>query len=249
MRPKPFLMVVLIGMLLVSACQGINTPATLPTATATFNMSEQEISLSEEALLRMRSWSDQLHDGWIHVVIHQKTNSNTSDEMPDDFLTEDWVLLDEYGNQLKGIYLQRYPDYRIIQVSILKYGNWHNLTYDDTTAAPGQIPYTLDFGFPDIVNLLKDKVTKTQVKINDESLDKFSVVETYAKPLSVTGFEKQIVSLGTEAFINMDGMVRLYQTMFTFDDGTSEISSYAEVQVFERDIEPPAEILAYLEKQ
>lgn len=45
MQPKPFLMVVLIGMLLVSACQGINTPAAYPNATDT--KSEKEAILQQ----------------------------------------------------------------------------------------------------------------------------------------------------------------------------------------------------------
>jgi DNA-binding CsgD family transcriptional regulator len=45
MRPKPFLVVVLIGMLLVSACQGINTPAAYPNVTDT--KSEKEAILQQ----------------------------------------------------------------------------------------------------------------------------------------------------------------------------------------------------------
>lgn len=44
MRPKPFLVVVLIGMLLVSACQGISTPAAYPNAT--------DIKSEKEAILQ-----------------------------------------------------------------------------------------------------------------------------------------------------------------------------------------------------
>lgn len=220
------------------------------------NAEQQKLDLANEVLLRAESETNQLKKaGWVHVVMNQTMNSDTTNMAPDgsiapnNFVTEDWVLLDENGNQTQGIFLQLNMDYKIVQVSILKNGNWHNLTYGDVISAPENLPYTFDFGFPEIAAKLKNNLTKDQVEVNGELFDKFSAEEKYTESINVLGLNKKVTALSTEAFFNTDGMIKIYQTIFTFEDGSSQISSYVEVQLFEQGIEPPAEIIAYLEQE
>jgi hypothetical protein len=216
---------------------------------------QQEANLSSEVIARTENWADELQNaGWIHVVMYQKTLNSPSDVALDssyvqkEFITEDWVLLDENGNQIQGIFLQRDLDNEIIQVSTLKDGHWYNLTYGDVIPAPSTVPYTFDFGFPEVAIRLEDNLEKSQVQIGNDSLDRYSATENYSEPIDVTGLNKKVSSLVTETFLDANGMTKIYQTTFTFEDGSSLVSSYVEIQAFEQGTLPPDEIIAYLEQ-
>ncbi len=220
------------------------------------SVEQQKLDLAGEVLFRSESWVDQLkRGGWVHVVMKQTINSDTTNTAPDgsiapnEFITEDWVMLDENGNQVRGVFLQRNLEGNIIQVSILKDGNWHNLTYGDVISAPESLPYTFDFGFPEVATRLKNSLTKSQVELNGESLEKFSAMEKYAESARILGLSKKTTAFATEVFYNTGGMIKYYQTTYTFEDGSSQVSSRIEVQIFEQGIEPPVEIMDYLEQE
>lgn len=215
----------------------------------------QQGNLLEETLTKINNWSDNIKkSGWVHTIVKQSLESNTSNIAPDgsialnNFITEEWVHLDENGYQIEGIFLQRSEDGEIFQVSILKDNMWHNLTYGDLIPAPEKMPYPFDFDIPSLILRLNGNLTKESIEINGENLEKISTEEIYQEPFEVLDFDKRITSLKFEIVLNKDGMLKTYQTIVFFEDGSSVLSSSIEVLFFEQGIEPPEDIRKYLEK-
>lgn len=214
---------------------------------------QQKTALLDQVIALTANWSrNHAKAGWIHVVTSQTQDSDTQNVGPDgniapnDFSTEDWVMLDNNGRELEGIFLQRSPDKAIIQVSVLKDGFWRNLTYGDVTAAPADLVYAFDFGFTSVAARLKTSLEKTTVTMHDRTLVRFAAQEKYAAPIEVLGFKAKISATEFAAFFNADGMIEIYQTIAIQEDGTRRITSSATVQSFEQGVEPPVEILDYL---
>lgn len=214
---------------------------------------QAQIALSEQVHGLSERWADTYHKaGWIHVVMHQTIDTDMENIIPDgqpapnDFITEDWILLDGKGQEIQGVFLQRNTSGEIVQISILRDKFWHNLTFGDTIPAPDNLIYTLDFGFPEVADRLKNELRKTTETIKGKQLIKYSAKENYATPFKILVFNSEVVSLDTQVFYNENGQVELYQTVFSLQDGSERKSSMVEVLTFEQMAAPPAEILNYL---
>jgi len=110
------------------------------------------------------------------------------------------------------------------------------------------LSYTLDFGFPEIADRLKNELKKTTETVKGKQLTKYSAEEKYSRPLKFFDFNNEVVSIDIQAFYNEDGQVDLYQTIVNLQDGSQRKSSMVEVLSFERVAAPPAEILNYLDQ-
>ncbi|NWG35350.1 MAG: hypothetical protein HXY42_13010 [Chloroflexi bacterium] len=216
---------------------------------------QEQLALSEQVRALSDKWANTHQKaGWIHVVMHQTFDNDIENTRPDgqpapnDFITEDWILLDGQGQEVKGIFLQRSISDEIIQVSVLKDKAWFNLTFGNIIPAPDNLIYTLDFGFPEVADRLKNELKKTTENIKGKELIKYSAEEKYTRPFKFLEFNNEVVSIDTQAFYNEDGQVELYQTIVNFQDGSQRKSSMVEVLTFEQVATPPAEILNYLDQ-
>lgn len=214
---------------------------------------QEQLSLSERVHALSDKWANTYQKaGWIHVVMHQTIDNDGENIRPDgqpapnDFITEDWILLDDKGQELKGVFLQRNSSGEIIQVSVLRDKAWFNLTFNNIIPAPDELIYTLDFGFPEIANRLKNELKETTETIKGKELVKYSVEEKYAIPFKFLEFNNKVVSIDTQAFYNEDGQIELYQTIVNLQDGSQRKSSMVEVLTFEQVVSPPVDILNYL---
>lgn len=213
---------------------------------------QEQLALSEQVQLLTENWANKnLKAGWIHVVTHQTLDYDVATTAPDgkpapnDFIMDDWILLDDQNKEVNGVFLQRTNSGEIIQVSVLKDKTWFNLTFGDVIPAPDDLVYALDFGFPQVADRLKNELKKTTETINGKELTKYSAKEIYTSPSKVLEFNSAVNSIDTQAFFNAEGQLELYQTVFSLQDG-SERSSMVEVITFEQVAAPPAEILDYL---
>lgn len=216
---------------------------------------QEQLSLSEEVHALSDKWANTHQKaGWIHVVMHQTIDYDLENIRPDgqpapnDFITEDWILLDDKGQEIKGVFLQREMSGEIIQVSVLRDKAWFNLTFGNIIPAPDDLTYTLDFGFPEIADRFKNELKKTVETVKGKQLIKYSAEEKYASPYKISVFNSAVNSLDTQAFYNEDGQVELYQTIFSLQDGSERKGSMVEVLTFEQGATPPAEILNYLDQ-
>lgn len=213
------------------------------------SISEQVGNLTEKGATNYRK------AGWIHMVTHQTLNSDTQNTAPDgtvapnEYITDDWILLDNNGNEVQGVFLQRNMQGNIIQVSVLKDKAWHNLTYGDIIPAPDTLIFTPDFGFSEMAVRLKDTLEKGTVNIKGKKLTKFIAKENYQKPSKFLEFNSPVTSINTEAIYDDTGIVTLYQTVFMMQDGSERIRDSVEIVTMETVIEPPFEILNYLNIQ
>lgn len=216
---------------------------------------QEQLALSEQVRALSDKWANKHQKaGWIHVVMHQTIDYDLENIRPDgqpapsDFITEDWILLDDQGQELKGVFLQRNISGEIIQISVLKDKTWFNLTFGNIIPAPDDLIYTLDFGFPEIADRLKNELNKTTETVKGKQLTKYSAKEKYASPYKISVFTSAVNSLDTQAFYNEDGQVELYQTIFSLQDGSERKGSMVEVITFEQITAPPADILNYLDQ-
>jgi hypothetical protein len=215
----------------------------------------QQNDLANEVVRTINNWSNSIKkSGWVHTKVKQIIESDSPILAPDggvapsSFITEEWVLLDENGYQIEGVFLQTTEDEKVYQVSILKDNTWYNLTYGDVISAPEKMLYPFDFDVPSVISRLKDNLTKDVIEINGESIEKFSTEEKYKEPFKVVDFDKKISSLKFEIVLDDNGMIKTYQTVMFFEDGSSIISSSIEVLVFEQGVELPEDINKYLEE-
>jgi hypothetical protein len=235
----------------------MKTDAELPQIVQAQNVSpeqaQEQLALSDQVHGLSEKWANTYQKaGWIHVVTHQAIDSDLENIRPDgqpapnDFITEDWILLDGKGQEIKGVFLQKNINGEIIQVSILRDKFWYNLTFGDIIPAPDDLAYTLDFGFPEIANRLKNELKKTTETIKGKKLVKYSAEEKYSTPSKFLEFNNMVNSIDTQAFYNDNGQVELYQTIVNFQDGSRRTSMMVEVLNFEQVVNPPADVLNYL---
>ncbi len=217
---------------------------------------QEQLALSEQVHALSDKWANMYQKaGWIHVVMHQTTDYDTENIRPDgqpapnEFLTEDWILLDDKGREVKGVFLQLSISGEIMQVSVLRDKAWFNLTFGNIIPAPDDLIYTLDFGFPEVADRLQNELKKTTENINGKELIKYSAEEKYTRPFKFLEFNNEVISIDTQAFYNEDGQVELYQTIVNFQDGSQRKSSMVEVLTFEQVAAPPSEILDYLDRE
>lgn len=234
---------------------GNEPPLIVQAQDASPEKAQEQLALSEQVHALSDKWANMYQKaGWIHVVMHQTTDYDAENirpdgqPAPDDFITEDWILLDDKGQEVKGIFLQRDISGEIIQVSVLKDNAWFNLTFGNIIPAPDNLIYTLDFGFPEIADRLKNELKETTENIKGKELIKYSAEEKYTRPFKFLDFNNEVISIDTQAFYNEDGQVELYQTIVNFQDGSQRKSSMVEVLTFEQVAAPPAEILNYLDQ-
>jgi hypothetical protein len=215
----------------------------------------QQDDLANDVIRTINNWSNSIKKpGWVHTKVKQTIESNAPMLAPDgsiapnSFITDEWVLLDENGYQIEGVFLQTTEEEKVYQVSILKDNTWYNLTYGDVISAPEKMLYPFDFDVPSVVSRLKDNLTKDVIEIKGESIEKISTEEKYKEPFKVVDFDKKISSLKFEIVLDDNGMIKTYQTVMFFEDGSSIISSSIEVLVFEQGVELPEDINKYLEE-
>jgi len=233
---------------------GIELPQIVQAQNLPLAQTQEQLALSEQVHGLSEKWANAYQKaGWIHVVMHQIIDSDVENVRPDgqpapnDFITEDWILLDDKGQEIKGIFTQKNMNGEVIQISVLRDGAWFNLTYGDVIPAPDNLIYTLDFGFPNVADNLKDELKKTNETMDGKTLIKFSAEEIYVSPIKVANFQSMVKSADTQAFYNENGQVELYQTVFKLQDG-SERRNTVEVLTFEQISIPPNEILKYLDQ-
>lgn len=214
---------------------------------------QTQLTLAEQIHRLSSKWASQyLKAGWLHVVTHQTLHSDSQNIAPDgsvasnEFVTDDWILLDNKGNEIQGVFLQRNMQGDVIQVSVLKDKAYHNLTYGDVIPAPENMAFTPDFGFSETASKLKDTLEKTTADIKGKKLTKFIAKEKYQTPTKFVEFNSLVSSLNTEAVYNESGAVTLYQTVFVMQDGSERVKDSIEVTTMETVIEPPVEISNYL---
>lgn len=214
---------------------------------------EQQLALSDEIRFLTEKWKKtHLKAGWIHVVTHQTFDHDVQNTGPDgqpapnDFMTEDWILLDNKGQEVKGVFLQRKNSGEIIQVSVLRDKAWFNFTYGDIIPAPDNLTYALDYGFPEVADRLNSELKKTTETVKGKKLIKYSAKEKYVSPSKLLEFNMEVNSIDVQAFYNDNGQLELYQTVVSLQDGAERKSYMVEVLTFEQVDIPPAEILDYL---
>ena len=230
-------------------------PQIVPTQNIPLEQAQEQLTLSEQVRDLSEQWASTYQKaGWIHVVVHQTIDSDVENMRPDgqpapnDFITEDWILLDDNGRELKGVFLQKSDSGEILQVSVLRDKFWHNLTFGNIIPAPDDLTYTLDFGFPEVADRLKNELKRTTETINGKEIVKYSAEEKYASPAKFLEFNDEVNSIDIQVFYNDDGQLELYQTIISFQNGPQRISSRVEVLTFEQVLAPPAEVLDYLNR-
>lgn len=216
-------------------------------------MEQKQLTISEEIHGLSEKWISKYQKaGWIHVVTHQILHSDTQNVAPDgftapnEFITDDWILLDNKGNEIQGVFLQRNMQGDVIQVSVLKDKAWHNLTFGDVIPAPDNLVFTPDFGFSETALRLKNTLEKTTADIKGKKLLKFIAKEKYQAPTKFVEFDSLVSSVNTEAVYDDNGVVALYQTVFVMQDGSEHVKDSVEAVTMESAVEPPVEISNYL---
>lgn len=228
---------------LAVSSQEANSTSTLPPT-----MLSQKEDLVRELEERVQKWQDTVDKpGWLHIVSNVRDNAasnirlSNGAQIPTEYIIEDWYLLDSSGQVLQAVTYMRDVDNNVIQVSVLKNGNWHNLTLGETSPASGSKP-RIDFGFLQMATAPGITVEKLNYSLESKESILYVIAEDYPGP------EKNITKTQMKAYFDPEGGLMLLETVFISIDGSEILDSTTKIQKVENVHEPTEEVIKVMEE-
>lgn len=196
-----------------------------------------------------------LTEGWLHISSSTKAFSTEQQTFPDgspiptEWTNDSWILLDKNGDAIKAVNIQDTGDPKFLQISVYENGAWTNISLG-MTSEPEKYHPSFSSGILDTASTYKDIVKfSTEITlVNGQNTFVFTTEENLNIPVS-DGNNKQIYgNVVKYYFAESSGLLVQIESYNINSTGTLEISQRILMNVTEKVIEPPADILAYFTK-
>ena len=208
---------------------------------------------------KLNAWQGDLFSTtkWLHLVSrHNRTKDqvstlSTGQTIPEDYIMETWNLLNNEGLVVETVTFMKDLDGNIVQTSVFKNNIWYNLTINEKwEGEPFEIK--LDFGFRNKMSgeyEVSVSVNKTSREENGTVYDVYSIEDVYDYPVTMSGYDYQIVSGGGSiVFDQADSSFVKTEQYLKDENGEFHIIEIAEYLSIELVESPPQEILDLLKE-
>ncbi len=218
----------------------------LPTSTLSPVLLEQKDDFSKEIQELLQKKEDSVFKpGWLHIVSQVQANTDSSSvlpngvQFPNEYIMDDWYLLDIDGMVLQAVSFMRDTKNNIIQESVLYKGNWHNLTLNDITPSTEFTP-RIDFGLSGMAIAQGTKIEKQDFILEGKDTILYVITEEYLD--SNNKFAKTLV----KAYFDPAGNLNLIETVLVAVDGSETMDSSTKVLIVENIQEPSDDVVKSL---
>lgn len=195
--------------------------------------------------------------GWLHFVYQEEhPEAQSSAEyngitIPATFVLDTWYQLDSSLSVVEGVTIMRDEAGQIVQVTVYRDRVWHNLTMQEDFSVEQSPSVRLDGRF---LAQLEDsftnggKISQTSVASNGQELTLFQYEETFDPPIVLNDLAIPVKKGQRYAYFDpISGHLAMLETVFTTLNGKEIMTLRTSLQLIEN-INPPNEILAYLEE-
>ena len=220
----------------------------LPTSTLSPVLLEQKEDFAKEIQELVQKKEDSVFKpGWLHVVSQVQANTDPSSvlpngvQIPNEYIMEDWYLLDTDGKVLQAASFMRDTKNNIIQESVLYKGNWHNLTLNDITSSTEFKP-KIDFGFSEMAIAQGTKIEKQDFILEGRDAILYVITEEYLD------YNKKYAQILVRAYFDPAGNLSLIETVLVAVDGSETLDSSNKVLIVENIQDPSDDVIKSLEE-
>jgi hypothetical protein len=199
-----------------------------------------------------------LQPGWLHLVSQVDGDYDVpsdpllnGEEIPQNYLWEEWMLVNDAGIVTQAVNLMLTLDRKLIQLTTLENGYWTNQTLGEISKA---YPFKPGFAIGFREKLAKSIetgaiISQSPSTIEGQEVIRFVIGYDFGKPVKLGSFHQTVLSGESRAYVDpVTGEIRLLETIFTMEDGSTRTSTRTIPLKVEFGIEPPAEIMQYFEK-
>ncbi len=195
---------------------------------------------------------------WLHMVTHHMRDKDRASSLPGgeaiplNYISETWYHLDDRGRAVEVIAFMRSEDGETVQVSTFRDNIWQNLTVGEKW---GGEPFTpcLDLGFStDAAQSYKQGSTLGQQRVTlaGRTALRFTIRDEFDSPLLIEGYAQPVIRAERRAYLDMhNGAPLLLERVLVAADGKERIVEQVWPVTVECGVEPPAEVLAFLQQE
>lgn len=213
-------------------------------------------NIAQEVQDLSRLWHDANKKvGWIHIVSEYQVDQDGIREaldgvdLEDGYVQDQWFLLDEQGYEITHVSIQRDMNGNVIQVSALRDKTGYNLTLrvrfpmSDEAAA-----FIWNFGFPGMAVDFAGSLEKEMVSLEGQTVVIYTITEVFPSPMDFSEFNEPVAAIKTHACYEPEsGKLLSLERVMIFSSGEERVTNVMELVSWERGLQPPTEVLAYLD--
>jgi hypothetical protein len=181
-----------------------------------------------------------LSEGWLHInsvvstdVDNQSILPNGA-AIPDEYVTDDWYLLDKSGSVLEAVSIMSDTSGKVIQQTVLKDSEWINLTLNDRS--PAFLPFSpqLDSGFAQISDSLYQSLEQTSGTLNNRPVNICSVREVHTNLANIAGYDQPAKATAVRGYFDAENssFMRM-DTIISLADGSERVNSSGQIETIE----------------
>ncbi len=219
---------------------------------------QSEILQTLQALVTADASRLQTGPGWLHVELHHRRSQDAKSELangqelPLDYIADTWYHLNEAGLAVEVVKFVRNEEGIPTQIATFKNNTWRNLTVAEEWRGDPFV-VRLDLGFSADANQVDEwgaTLHQQSTMLADQPAIQFVLRENFDNPLHIEGYAKPIIAAERRAvFTAESGTLKQFERIFVDEDGQYRTVEQVNVIASEYNVEPPAEVLALLEKE
>ncbi len=196
--------------------------------------------------------------GWLHVVTHHVRDKDersllpNGQTIPPNYISETWYHLNEQGQAIEVIALMRSEDGGLVQISTFRGNVWRNLTVGEKWDGEPFVPQ-LDLGFSADAaraQIGESRLIQRTVVLKGRTVWQFAIRDERSSSLQVKGYSQPAISAERRAYLDpQSGALLLLERVLVMADGRERIIEQVEPITIEYGVDPPAEVVAFLQQE
>lgn len=243
---------VLVGRSQSAAAFGVGSSsqsfAAISTPSSEEGVNQKELLSKEIQDLFLAKEQELLKPGWFHIVYKTSFRKDVDRgfltdgvPFPNEYIIEDWYLLDEESYVIKAVTFMRDLDENILQKSVFFDGTWMNTTLNDNMVT-GAFKPLIDGGY------------MTMVLASDTALEKIDPSDINSNQ-DLTVYEIRAASpdgsseiFATRLYFDSNGNFVKAVSVLVYKDGTEVVDSETEYLLTENVNDPSDAVMEYLDE-
>jgi len=235
-------------------------PATASESLARPASADEQQAILQTVQTLMAQWSDTVlqGSGWLHMVTHHMRDKDRGSSLPNgqaiplNYISETWYRLDDQGQAVEVIAFMRSEDGEPVQISTFRGNIWRNLTVGEKWDGEPFMPRP-DLGFSADAAQAREwgsTLSQQTVTLAGRTALRFTMRDEFGSPLLMEGYAQPVISAERRAYFDArSGALFLLERVLVIADGKERVVERMDPITIEYSVEPPAEVLAFLQQE
>jgi len=237
-----------------------NAPATASESLARPASADEQQAILQAIQTLVAQWSDTVlqGSGWLHMVTHHMRDKDRGSSLPNgqaiplNYISETWYRLDDQGQAVEVIAFMRSEDGEPVQISTFRGNIWRNLTVGEKWDGEPFMPRP-DLGFSADAAQAREwgsTLSQQTVTLAGRTALRFTMRDEFGSPLLMEGYAQPVISAERRAYFDArSGALFLLERVLVIADGKERVVERMDPITIEYGVEPPAEVLAFLQQE